>query len=67
MDARVSIGGCLLLGAIGVTAAVRHDWSTRSPKPGATADGSVVLRLFKGLHVQSYRPRDPSLIPTLDT
>ena len=48
MNARASIGGCLLLlGAIGVTAAVRHDWSTRSPKPGATADGSVVLRLFK--------------------
>lgn len=48
MDARVSIGGCLLLiGVIGVTAAVRHDWSTRSPEPASAADGPVALRLFK--------------------
>ncbi|MGE3509246.1 MAG: TlpA disulfide reductase family protein [Vicinamibacterales bacterium] len=48
MNARISIGGCLLLvGAIGVTAAVRHDWSGRSPEPIAASDGPVVLRLFK--------------------
>jgi thiol-disulfide isomerase/thioredoxin len=48
MDARISIGGCLLLlGAIGVTAAVRHDWSGRSPEPIVASDGPVVLRLFR--------------------
>lgn len=48
MDARVSVGGCLLLiGAIGVTAAVRHDWSNPSSGTAASGDEPVVLRLFK--------------------
>ena len=47
MDARVSVGGCLLLvGVIGGTAAVRHDWSNSSLETAAV-DGPVVLRLFK--------------------
>ena len=47
MDARVSIGSCLLLvGVLGVTAAVRHDWSNRATVSTA-AEVPVVLRLFK--------------------
>ena len=48
MDARISIGGCLLLvGAIDVTAAVRHDWSGPSSAVVGATDEPVVLRLLK--------------------
>jgi thiol-disulfide isomerase/thioredoxin len=47
MDARVAIGGCLLLvAAIGVTAAVRHDWRGPSAEPAVKGE-PVILRLFK--------------------
>lgn len=68
-------GGCLIVGAMPVTAGaqgrpratVSSFVETNALQPASTARVALTVSLPEGLHVQSDRPRDPSLIPTVLT
>ena len=55
----------LILGAVSVSAqSVSGAIAKGSVTKGTTARGYVILRIPKGLHVNSYKPESKNLIPT---
>src|SRR6266852_1975034 len=72
---RVALATCLTLSAAGAaTAELRRVAAEITPlvesdgvRPGSIVRAALVVRLSEGYHVNSNKPRDPSLIPTVLT
>ena len=74
MRTRVTIFGVLVIAAAGLSAQVRRPQATVTAiveRPAAQAGGqarvALQVSLPEGLHTQSNKPRDPTLIPTVLT